>query len=181
MAKLSEIDWNLLKFEYEVLGKSLEEIQAENEINPSIMAYQAKDWVQAPLSQREKLHFTNLSSVHELTEEITAQIKEQTNQQLLLKQNHLLPRYIKLENILLEKSINIASSLESSTPGAASTLRALAKILLDLLQYNPLLSPKVDSNETSDDGSREWTVTFVDAPAKSSREAQPVPDEKEAI
>jgi len=180
MAKLSEIDWNLLKFEFEVLGKSLEELADSYEINASIMAYQAKDWKQSPASIRESLQFTKLDSITELSEEIASQVKNEAEIISLIKQKFLLPKYVQLENILLEKSIALASSLESTTTGSASAIRTLTSTLMDLLKNNPILAPK-EEEDTPHEGTRDWTVTFVDAPTTSPSEAGPVPDEEQAL
>jgi len=182
MAKLSEIDWNLLKFEFEVLGKSLEEIQEAYEINPAVMKYQARDWVQSGLSKHHDIKFTKLESIKDLTDEITAQVKDQSTAQLLLKQYHLLPRYIQLENILLQKSIQLASSLESSTPGAAATIRSLVNSLTDLLKHNPMLSPDMqDSGIRPEEKDREWKVTFVSPEPKNTSQVSAVSEKEEEI
>ena len=166
MAKLRDINWDLLKFQYEVLGVPLEEIQSENDISDALLQYNSRDWNQAPLISRKNLQFTNLDSLTELTDEVIGQVQEESQITNTIKQKFLLPKYIELESILLEKSISLAKGLEAER-ASASALNTLTSVLTSLLKHNPILAPANQDEESKGNQDREWKITFVGADAES--------------
>lgn len=182
MKKLSEVNWDLVKFQFEILGYSLEELQQEYEVSSAVMSYQARNWVQAPASKREQLQFTNLDSIEEMSNEVLAQITDEAIITSLIKQKHFLPKYLELENILLAKAISLAKTLQEER-ASVSALNTLASVLDSLLKHNPILKAQEVKNE--DEGGvgspTEWKVTVVRAAAQDSGEARTVPPETEEV
>jgi len=179
MTKLTEIDWNLLKFEYEINGASLEELQDFYGISSAVMTYQARDWTPVPASKQSSLKFTNLEDITSLTDEVVAQVRHESETRNTIKQKFLLPKYIQLEHILISKCIKLAASLEEDR-ASASAVKTLSEVLKSLLSLNPILAPgeQIDSVPTD---AKEWKITFVDAKPTDSCEVKAIPDEKEAV
>ena len=175
MSHLSNIDWNLVQFQYEILGATKEELMLEYDLTESYVEYITRNWKPVPAAQRKSLQFTQLDTLEELTDDVASQIRKEAHALTTIKQKHLLPKYLELENILVNRAISLASVLEierSSVP-AISTL---TNVLMTLLQNNPLYS-----NEDGQIGSgepQEWKVTVVKS--ENTREAlSSVSDEKE--
>lgn len=181
MGNLKDINWDLLKFEYEVLGTSLEDLQEKYDVSQAMMQYSAKTWVQAPVTKREALQFTKLDSLTELSEDVAAKVAEESAIVSTIKQKYLLPKYIQLENILVTKAISLASSLTNDKVNA-STLSTLTNILNNLLTNNPLLT-KTEAPEAEVQRPQKWEIEVVHPtiPPPSSTEATPVHNDEETL
>ena len=180
MTKLTEINWDLLKFEYEINGSSLEELQEYYNISSAVMAYQAKDWKAIPAAKQSALKFPDLEDLTSLTDQVVSQVRQESETRNTIKQKFLLPKYIQLEHILVTKCIKIASSLEEDR-ASSSAVKTIAEVLKSLLSLNPILAPGEQIDTQSGDGAKEWKITFVDAKSTSPSEAEAVPGEAETV
>jgi hypothetical protein len=180
MAKLSEINWDMVKFEFEVLGATLEDLEEKYEVAPALMKYNARNWAPCPATKQKELAFTKLEDIETLTDEIASQVKQESEIVSLVKQKFLLPKYVHLEQILLEKTITLATSLEATDRASANAIKTLASVLRDLLAHNPILAPQ-ETELTKSDEPMEWKVTYVDARASDTEKAETVPGEEKTV
>jgi hypothetical protein len=158
---MNDTNWELLKFKYEVLGTSLEDLAIEHGISGPVLKYNSQTWKRLPLALDKPLDLEGVSSLEDILTKLGSETSSQTKAFAILKQKFLGPKYVELETVLLHKAIEMASELKSSDPRSAQTLRNLATILGDLLTHNPLLTPGEGMSEG--DGTKDWKITFVDA------------------
>lgn len=157
---MSETNWELLKFKYEVLGCSIEDIAQEHSLSLPVLKFNSQTWKKLPLAREEPLDLEGLTSLEDILIKLGNETSSQTKAFAILKQKFLGPKYVELETVLLHKAIEMATELKSSDPRSAATLRSLATVLGDLLVRNPLLTP---GDEAEGGAATEWKVTFVDA------------------
>ncbi len=164
---MQETNWELLKFKYEVLGISIEDLAKEHCVSVPVLKFNSQSWKKVSFGMEKPLDLQGVSSMEDILLRLGSETSSQTKAFAILKQKFLGPKYVELETVLLHKAIEMAAELTSSDPRSANTLRSLATVLGDLLARNPLLTP----GEHEDEGtSREWTVTFVDAENKEKNE-----------
>lgn len=158
---MTETNWDLVQFKYEVLGSSLEELAAEYSLSLPVLKFNASNWKQIPLAQHKKIDIRDAETFEDLIDNVAKQISDETKAFTIIKQKFLGPKYIELETILLHKTIEMANNLNTTDPLSASTIRKLTTVLSDLLAQNPLLGP----SETGHDGviDREWKISFVES------------------
>ena len=157
---MSETNWELIKFKYEVLGCSLEDIAQEHCLSLPVLKFNSQTWKKLPLVREKPLDLEGLTSLEDILIKLGSETSSQTKAFAILKQKFLGPKYVELETVLLHKAIEMAMELKSSDPRSAATLRSLATVLGDLLERNPLLTP---GDETEGGAATEWKVTFVDS------------------
>ncbi len=178
MPQLSDINWDLLKFKYEILGVGLPEIQAEYEISDSLMQYNSRNWHVVPASQRKSIKFTSIEDITSLTSDIAEQVRNEAEIISLVKQKFLFPKYVELEHILLTKAIAIANNMPEETT-SAGTISLLQGVLYEMLRHNPIIN--MDTEESTVVAAQKVEVTVVNAKNTSATETTPVPDKKEAV
>lgn len=164
-----ETNWDLLKFKYEVLGISVEDLAQEHSLSPPLLKFNSKDWKQIPLASQIPLDLEGLTSLEDVLVKLGSETSSQTKAFAILKQKFLGPKYVELETVLLHKAIEMAGELKSSDPRAANILRSVASVLSDLLTHNPLLAP---DNELLDDSTKEWKITVVDSTERKDDASQ---------
>jgi len=162
------INWELLKFRYEVLGTSLEEISTSTGVSMTILKYTTQDWKMLPLAEEDSLDLTDIKSLEDVLEKLGNKTSIQTRAFSILKQKFLGPKYVELETVLLYKAIEMANAIDASEVLGARTLKTLSEILNSLLERNPLLTTDVQSEGGSE--SHKWEVTIVDANKSGSEE-----------
>lgn len=153
-------NWDLLKFKYEVLGVSLEDIAKESDISTAVVNFNAKDWVQLPLEELKNLNLSEMKSLDDILSKLGTRTADQTKVFSILKQKFLGPKYIELETILLHKAIELASAVDGTDPKAATMLNSLTMLLSSLIDQNPALTTE-GPNADKPDG--KWEITFVEA------------------
>ena len=160
---MSETNWELVQFKYEVLGIPLEELAREYNLSLPVLKFNSRDWKQLPLALKEPLDLKGLTSLEDVLTKLGEETGNQTKAFGVLKQKFLGPKYVELETVLLYKAIEMAQELKANDSRGASTLRSLANVLTDLLANNPLLAP--DREMEGSENSREWKITVVDSSA----------------
>lgn len=158
---MNETNWELLKFKYEVLGISIEDLANEHCVSIPVLKFNSQSWKKISFGMEKPLDLQGVSSMEDILLKLGSETSSHTKAFAILKQKFLGPKYVELETVLLHKAIEMATELKSSDPRSANTLRSLAAVLGDLLARNPLLVPGDGGVES--DGSREWKITFVDA------------------
>ncbi len=165
---MQETNWELLKFKYEVLGASIEDLAREHSVSVPVLKFNSQSWKKVSFGMEKPLDLDGVSSMEDILLKLGSETSSQTKAFAILKQKFLGPKYVELETVLLHKAIEMATELTSSDPRSASTLRSLATVLSDLLSHNPLLTP----GESEEDGGsdREWKITVVDSTKRKDDE-----------
>lgn len=160
---MQDINWELVRFKYEFLGFSLEDLAKEYPVSLTVLKYNSQNWKQISLEQNELVDLENIKSIDDVLAKLSTQTINQTQAFLILKQKFLGPKYIELETTLLYKAISTASHLSDEDPKAASVLESLVEILVKLINQNPLLK----SGDTSGkEGEKVWEIRIVEAKPK---------------
>ena len=157
---MQDINWSLIKFKYEFLGFSLEDLAAEHSISSAVLQYNSKDWKQISLEQEELVDLEGIKSIEDVLVKLSKQTTNQTQAFLILKQKFLGPKFMELETVLLHKAILLASNVNEKDPRAASTLKSLTEVLVSLIGQNPLL--KSGESVGGGDGEKVWEVRIVE-------------------
>jgi hypothetical protein len=153
------INWDLLRLEYELFGKSFPMIRVETGIPVDHLELVAQEqgWEQHPLAQELATIATSTELVN-ASEDYVAAIQEKLEQINTLKQQLLSPHYVKLEATLLMKAVGIVTNLNEKTdPQASKKLKDVATVLQVLLSQNGLLAPQVAGG----DGDKKLIVNIM--------------------
>jgi hypothetical protein len=162
--EMQETNWELLKFKYEVLGISIEDLAREHNVSLPVLKFNSQSWKKISFGIGKPLDLDGVSSMEDILLKLGSETASQTKAFAILKQKFLGPKYVELETVLLHKAIEMAAELKSNDPRSAQTLRSLATVLGDLLLHNPLLTP--GDGEDGEGSGREWTINIVDAVKK---------------
>lgn len=166
-----EINWDLIRFQYEILGSPLEDLAREHEITLPVLRYNADTWEPIPLAQQKALQFPDVSSLEVITKEMTKQVKNHARAASVLKQRYLGPKYIALEALILSKATMAMTSLDVKDPRAANSIRTITSVMKELLEQNSILH--VDSEKEdlgTDSAPTKWEVKFVDSETPDTEE-----------
>lgn len=158
---MNDTNWELLKFKYEVLGASLEDLAIKHSVSGPVLKFNSQTWKRLPLASEKPLDLEGISSLEDILVKLGGETSSQTKAFAILKQKFLGPKYVELETVLLHKAIEMATEVISSDPRSAQILRSLATVLTDLLTHNPLLT--VGEGLSDGDSTKEWKITFVDS------------------
>ena len=158
---MQDTDWNLIKFKYEFLGFSLEDLAAEHSISLAVLQYNSRTWKQISLEQENLVDIKDINTMEDVLVKLSKQTINQTQAFLILKQKFLGPRFMELETILLHKAILMATNLNDKDPRAASTLKSITEVLTNLIGQNPLLKSGEATSEG--EGDKVWEVRIVEA------------------
>lgn len=107
---MQEVDWDLVRFNYEALGRSISDLAKEFDVPETVVTYASREnkWKRIPLEELQQR-----------------------------KAEYLTPRYFALETTLLSKAMSMAVKLDPEKPAASSTLKTLVGVLKDLIASNP--------------------------------------------
>lgn len=160
---MQEVDWDLAKFKYEVLGFSFEDLAAELSIPVTIVQFASKDkgWDRSSL--------VGSSSILE-------EIKKKNSAANVLKQQFLGPKYIALETTLLSKALELATQLDTQKPQAVTALKTLVQVLKDLIAANPDMQ-----TEDTEPLVQKWEIEFVEPQTTSAKEVGSVHPDPKAV
>jgi hypothetical protein len=164
---MQDTNWDLIKFKYELLGASLEDLAAEHSVSLAVLQYNSKNWHQISLGQNDLVDIKDVNSIDDVLVKLSKQTLNQTQAFLILKQKFLGPKMMELENILLCKAISLASNINDKDPRAASTLKSITEVLINLIGQNPLLK---SGENLSGEGDKVWEIRIVDAPDKKKED-----------
>ena len=156
-------NWDLIRFQYEVLGTSLTQLAQEHGLGLPMLEFAAKEWKPIPLAQQKALQFPDISSLEEISKEMVNKVREHTRIHSVLKQKFLGPKYIALEVLLLSKAQQVLAEMDVKDKQAANSLRTITAVLKDLLEQNSLLHVSSEREELEDGRQpTSWEVRIVD-------------------
>lgn len=145
-------DYTHLRFQYEVLGMSPQEIA---EANPPMNAFAVEQLV-AELSWSEpaaqngvatQAHTLASMSAEEATEELIASAKAELTRASVMKQLALFNRFASAESQLLTK---ITQAIDEANPTDVKAIKDLVGAFQALTTQNPLMTVKMANDEDGD-------------------------------
>jgi hypothetical protein len=157
---MQDTNWEIVKFKYEILGASLESLAEEHSLSLAVLQYNSKSWKQISLEQEELMDLEDIKSIEDVLVKLSKQTTDQTQAFLILKQKFLGPKFMELETVLLHKAISLASNINDKDPRAASVIKSLTEVLVNLIGQNPLL--KSGESVSDGDGEKVWEVRIVE-------------------
>jgi hypothetical protein len=166
---MQDTNWELVKFKYEFLGFSLEDLAREHDISTAVLEYSSKNWSQVSLGQDDLVGMEDIKSIDDVLKKLSKQTINQSQAFQILKQKFLGSKYIELETTLLHKAVQIATNLDEKDYRAASTLKSLTETLVNLINQNPLLKSWESGDDESSD--KVWEVRVVSAKPDKGKEA----------
>lgn len=160
---MQSIDWELMRFLYEVHGTTLESIAEDNGISLSMVEYvhDKQEWKQSPAA----LEVRNWSDLPTAEEDLLKAVQDKMTVSSLLKQCALNPRLQTLEAIVLNKAIQSVAMLDFEDIPAASIVASLQKLgdLVDKLKAsNPAIqmcNRKQQAQELQDNSIKVQIIT----------------------
>lgn len=145
-----QINWDLLKIEYEFFNKPLQQIAQETNIPHQFLIdkVQHDGWTPHPLAQQ----IATIKDLTTATEDYNHKVEEKLRLLSNLKQEIFAPEYLKLEFSLLAKASQILHQIKEGDPTAHNKLKALTSVFKDLLSGNGLLaSSAAEANRDGDE------------------------------
>lgn len=163
---MSETNWEILKFKYEVLGVSLEALSLDTKISLPILRHNAKegDWNKLPLAEDPESSITQANDVSKLYS--------------ALKQKALSSKYIELEMVLLFKAVELANNLETENSSNVLILKNLTEILTNLLANNPSLRPELPDTSSTLKVPQSWEINIIHGNQEKTNQTLNVKGEK---
>ena len=152
------VDWDLVKFQYEMFHEPVEVLAEENQVSAKMIriAINEKGWKRAPV--RGITEIKDLKDIDEFTDEVMTQMKGRLDVMSLVKLAALNPRYIALETAIIKKAMEITQSILPGSPQAADALQKIAGVLEKLGERNAFAKAK---NEAADGESSGITVQIL--------------------
>ena len=86
---MSDTNWDLVKFKYEVLGITLEQLAAEYSESLAVLKFNSQTWKQIPLAKQEQINLEDISSLEDVLERLGDETATQTKAFSVLKQKFL--------------------------------------------------------------------------------------------
>ena len=158
-----DTNWELVKFKYEFLGFSIEQLARDHNISTAVLEYNSRDWKQISLEQCDPVDMKDIKSISDVLDKLSTHTLNQTQALSILKQKFLGSKYVEFETTLLFKAIAITSHLDETDNRSASTLKSLTEVLVNLLSQNPLLQ---SGEITKESESKVWEIKIVEAEPK---------------
>jgi hypothetical protein len=177
--EITAINWDSVKFNYEVLGHSEKAIKEKWGISDSLFEYVSRNWKRHPVSQRKEINFRPTADINELTVESIQSVSNEVELTNLIKQRYINELSVELEHTLLVKALSISHTLPEDS-SSINSIRNLVGILHKIIGYNPIVNPiKTDEGSTvpQDNTVR---IEIVDADS-SPVQAKAVSDAKEKV
>lgn len=161
--EITNINWDSVKFNYEVLGHSKEAIQEKWGISDALFEYVSRNWKRHPVSERKELNFRPTADIRELTVEAIQSVTNEVELTNLIKQRYINELSVELEHTLLAKALAISHTLPEEQ-ASISHIRNLVGILHKIIGYNPIVNPiKTDGSEDTLPEDNTVRIEIVDA------------------
>ncbi len=165
--EITAINWNSVKFSYEVLGHTKKELQEKWGITDALFEYVSRNWVRHPIADRKEINFRRTADIKELTVESIESVRNEVELTNLIKQSHLNALSVELEHTLLAKAVAIGHSLSEDADAIAS-IRNLLGILHKITSHNPIINPiKTETEDATTPQDNTVRIEFVDADSGS--------------
>lgn len=133
----TSIDWDLLKFLYEVHGATEKDLAEENGTTERMVAYvrDSQNWKRSALAMTTR----DWSDLKEIDETTLDEVQKRMSTMSLLKQFALNPKLQAFESSLIAKAIDTTRSLDPTIPSTADSLLKLGNLLEKLKSSNPAI------------------------------------------
>lgn len=128
----------LLRIDYEIFHKTVDEICAEHGVSRAIVdhAIKSQEWKRQDLDTTEAM------------EVATTDLKEKLDCAHVLRQQVLDPQYIRIEAAITEKTLDVINSIDSQDPNAAvRVLKQTTDILSTLRPTQAMIDTKKQAGE----------------------------------
>lgn len=147
MVDYNTVDWDLLRVEYELFGKTFAEIAIETGIPKGHVSVVAEErgWKIHPLAQELVIQDTDALVTE--ADSYEAMLEEKLKRLKLIQSELFSPYYAKLEAALLTKAIALATSIQSTSPTATKELKDIASVMQSLLSANGMLGKAAQNGE----------------------------------
>jgi hypothetical protein len=160
MTQLSEIDWDTVRLQYEVLGYSLSYLSEAYDIPEALLKYHSAKWEPMTQAMRDALGFAKTDDYGRFYDATEDQIRKEFETVSLVKQRDIFKKYLILERVLLNKSIAIANGLEIDS-SSINHISRLLDTLHQLISKNPLIAQKDAEVEGEDVSTKKVEVNIV--------------------
>ena len=157
---VSSIDWNLLRYMYEVHGVSEGDLADENDTTLSMVEYvrDTQGWERSKLA--ESAH--DWKRINDHTDEgLMIDVQQRMAAVSLLQQVALNPKLQAFETALLSRAIDATQYLDPSEPQSADILCKLGTLLEKLKSSNPALKALSKKSEESATGNSSIKIQIV--------------------
>lgn len=158
MEPLSEtrIDWTFIRFQFEVLGMSTQDIAEETpNLSQGLVEQAVKEghWTAGNLETLVPV-VQKAPGEEESLETFTAALKAHLVGATLVKQRALFPVFAKCEAVLLSKILQAAQGVDVNDEKACNRLGHLVKSFQGLLAQNAFLTMQTATGEAGDGGNK---------------------------
>jgi hypothetical protein len=128
-----QIDWGLLKIQYEIFGETTESLADQYNTTPRMIEYAVEEgkWQHKPIAKAIQA-WEEFGSIEELPPDLLDEVQSRMQILFTLKQSTLNPRYIAIEAAILGKAQQVVRNLNPEDPNAADVLSSMAKVFTAL-------------------------------------------------
>lgn len=177
--EITAINWDSVKFNYEVLGHSEQAIKEKWNISDSLFEYVSRNWKRHPVASRKEINFRPTADINELTVEAIQSVTNEVGLTNLIKQRYINELSVELEHTLLAKAVAISHTLAEDA-ASINSIRNLVGVLHKIIGYNPIVNPVKADEEAVVEQDQTVRIEIVDADKGATKTAT-VLGEKEAV
>ena len=165
----SSIDWNLLRYMYEVHGVSEEDIADENDTSLSMVEYvrDTQGWRRSKLAESAN-DWKQLEDHRD--DDMMADVQQRMSAISLLQQVANNPRLHAFETALITRAIDTTQYLDPANPQTADLLCKLGALLEKLKSTNPALKALSKKSEEAGSGSGSIKIQIVTGYAQNRQD-----------
>ena len=130
---MKNIDWSLLRLQYELFGETVESLAEQYDTTPAMIQYAVdeKGWQITPLAQAVG-KWKTIPDLKDVPPGLLDEVRDRMDILFTLKQSTLNPRYIAIETAILGKAHQVVESLNPEDVSAASVLKSMTDIFVSL-------------------------------------------------
>lgn len=130
---MKQVDWGLLRIQYEIFGEEIDDLAEEYDTTPRMIEYAAEEgkWQRMPIAKAIS-EWQNIENLEEIPPDLMDQVRDRMQILFTLKQSTLNPKYIAIETAILGKAQQVIQNLSSDHPNAAQILKAMTDVFTSL-------------------------------------------------
>lgn len=147
------VDWGLIKLQYEVFGLSEDEILEDGQVSRTQLRYAIDEqgWQQLPTATTLQ-DYRDLGSVEDAGADLIDAVQDRLRTLRTIKQAVLSPRYIALETAILGKALETLNTISADQPTAAAQIKVLTEVLTQLKAQNNMVGAGAGGAEGENKG-----------------------------
>ena len=128
---MKNLDWGLLKIQYEIFGETIDSLAEEYDTTPRMIQFAVDEggWEKKPLANAIT-EWQNMDNLEAIPPDLIDQVKDRMQILFTLKQSALNPRYIAIETALLGKVQQVVQNLSPDNENAAEILKSIANVFI---------------------------------------------------